>query len=394
MGEQIREAMMTGLPAHEAVQAIAAEPLTHPLLGVAPWLQGTALVVFLAVTGSWWFTGSFGTLVIAVALITWLVIPAVWILVIWLYRLRPKRILRALAKRLETGAALPSSLTAMMPRELRHVMTAEISDSEKARVAADLVPSLLGSNLRSQQFVMTLISPLIMLSIVMVGIHTMMLFIIPQFVDIFNDFGTDLPAMTEVVVGLSDLFSYFGTAGWVGVMIGCSVGVILVGFGLSSGWAAEYLETIPVVGITFRWAMQARLARILASMIRNDCAFAESLKTAAAGSGFQSVRQHGEMLAKEIEAQSGVVLPTRKLSGLPISMLFTASDTSSFQERKSAIAETFQSLSEMLDAATVGQGRLLAILIQIITVSFIGMLVVVCVLGMFLPLIKLLNDLS
>ncbi|MDG1895178.1 MAG: hypothetical protein P8J37_09730, partial [Fuerstiella sp.] len=37
VGEQLREALMTELPAHEAVRAVAAEPLSHPLLGIAPW---------------------------------------------------------------------------------------------------------------------------------------------------------------------------------------------------------------------------------------------------------------------------------------------------------------------------------------------------------------------
>ena len=193
---------------------------------------------------------------------------------------------------------------------------------------------------------------------------------------------------------MSKTAEYMGATGWLMVAIGLAAGLIVLATGLSSGWASQLLERAPIFGVAFRWAMQARVARILAAMIRNDCNYAESLRAATAGSGFQSVREHGQRLAKELEAQSGDLFPSRELSGLPISMLFVSDPSEGPQERKAAISDTFQSLSEMLDAATVGQGRLLAVVLQFTTVILTGVIIGVGVLAMFLPLIKLLNDLS
>ena len=229
-------------------------------------------------------------------------------------------------------------------------MTSSVDDEAKARVAGDLIPTLLGSNLRAQQFVMTLVGPLVLFSVVLLGIHSALLFIIPKFKKIFKDFGTDLPVITNFVVKMSDIMASVGTAGWL-VVAFCLFGfLIALAFGLSAGWAAELLESVPVFGVAFRWAMQARVARVMAAMIRNDCDYAEAVRTATAGSGFQRVRDHGILLAQELESQSGQVLPSRQLSGLPMSMLFTADPAGNHEERKVGIADTFQSLSEMLDA--------------------------------------------
>ena len=171
-------------------------------------------------------------------------------------------------------------------------------------------------------------------------------------------------------------------------------GLILTAISLSVGRVGEFLESVPLLGMAFRWAMQARVARVLAATIRCDVPYGESLRTATAGSGFQSVRQRGELLACELESGSGNMLPTEKLSGLPLSMLFSTDDRTSADHRRTAVADTFQSLSEMLDSATIGQGRLLSILIQMLTVFLAGLIVAIGLLAMFLPLIKLLNDLS
>ena len=394
LGEHLREAFLTGLPAHEAVRAVAAEPLTHPVLGIASWLQATAVLVFLCVCAFRQLTGSYQALVLATGILAVVGIPLLRIVLTQIYQSRPRALLRSLADRLEAGHSPPESLAMAMPAELRCVMNSHADDSSKAQVAAELLPSVLGGSLLTQQFVLTLIGPLVMMAVVSIGIYTGVLFVVTKFGRIFDDFGTELPSMTSVLISLGKLLEGFGIGGWVAyicLMIGM---VVFLVFCLSSGRGAEFLETLPVVGVAFRWSMQARVSRILSAMIRNNCSYSESLRTATAGSGFQSVRQLGELLATELETRSGQVLATRKLSGLPLSMLFVADSGQNEIERRSALSATFLNLSEMLEAATLGQGRLLSVIVQFFVILFTGCAVAFGVLAMFLPLIKLLNDLS
>ena len=300
IGEQIREALLTGLPAHEAVRAIAAEPLSHPILGVAPWLQVMATITFAVSLFARLGFGIFHDVAVITGIFAFVFVPLLWLTLRYVYHTRPKSILRRLASMLEAGQAVPASLDFAVPSELRHVMSSDISDGEKARVAADLVPSLVGSNFRAQQFVMTLVGPLLLFSMVLLGVHSMLLLIVPKFGRIFEDFGTQLPWLTEQIIFMSKTAEYMGATGWLMVAIGLAAGLIVLATGLSSGWASQLLERVPIFGVAFRWAMQARVARILAAMIRNDCNYAESLRAATAGSGFQSVREHGQRLAKVV----------------------------------------------------------------------------------------------
>ncbi len=394
LGEHLREALLTGLPAHEAVGAVAAEPLTHPVLGIVSWLQATAVLVFVFASAFWRLTGTYQSLVWATGILAVIGIPLLRVVLTQIYQTRPRALLRSLANRLEAGESLPGSLTTGMPAELRCVMNSQVDDSRKARVAAELVPSVLGGSLLSQQFVLTMVGPLVMMAVISIGIYTGLLFVVTKFGRIFDDFGTELPSMTSVLMSLSSLLESFGIGGWlayIGLMISM---VVFSAFCLSSSRGAELLEKIPVAGMAFRWSMQARVARILSAMIRNDCSYAESLRTATAGSGFQSVKQHGELLATELDTRSGQALAARKLSGLPLSMLFVSDSGQNENERRADLSATFLSISEMLEAATLGQGRLLAVIVQFLVILFTGFAVAFGVLAMFLPLIKLHNDLS
>lgn len=394
MGEQLRESLLTGLPAHAAVRALAAEPVSHAVPGVMPWLMGTAWLLFLLAQFCAYLTGDWGKAVLATGILAVVVTPVLTGIVRWMYEVRPRRIMRGLAAQLESGGDVQSATSALMPREVRAVMSSAISEEHKARVAAELVPSLMNGNLRVQQFVMTLVGPAVLLSMVIIGIYSVMLFIIPRFKSIFEDFGTDLPVMTEMVIRISDLFAWAGLTGWVVATLASVAAVLLLALLLASHRGAEMFEKIPVFGVAFRWAMQARVARVIAAMVRNGCSYSDSIRVATAGSGFRSVGRQGDLLAARLDSGDRPDTAVALLSGLPMSMLFASPSGAAGEHRRAVVADTFSGLADMLDAATVGQGRLFAMVVQFSTVTVIGLTVAFSVVALFLPLIKLLQDLS
>lgn len=394
VGEQLREALLSGLPAHEALRSVAAEPLSHPMLGIAPWLQGIATAMFAVALICWSLTGEFLEILIATGVVAIFVVPSLWLILREIYLVRPKKLLRSFADRIAAGEALPIQMSSAMSSELKYVMRSKVSDDAKARVTADLVPGLLGASLKTQQFVMATIGPLALLIVMLAVIYSGLLFVVPQFTDIFEGFGVELPAITNFVVSISKFIDSFGIAGWV-LMIVAGAGIlILAAVGMTTGWVAEILSRVPVVGMAFRWVMQAKVARILAAMLRNDCSYSESLRTATAGSDFASVKSTGDIMARELESGSRQVLSSPELSGLPISMLYVSESGQAGDERRIGMVKTFESLSEMLESAAHSQGRLFSIAVQFMTVSVAGFTVGFVVLALFLPLIRLLNDLS
>lgn len=394
IGEHLREALLTDLPAHEAVRAVSAEPWNHPLLSMAPWIQVVATMCWLVATSFWLLTGALWQAVVASAVVALVVSPMLWLTLHYLYKSRPQQILQNLARRLEAGETLSSAHSVLIPAELNAVMQSDMDDAGKARAAADLVPALLAGHTRSHEFALSMTGSLAILCAVLSVGYAGLLFIVPQFADIFEGFGVELPAVTLMVVQLGRLVEFFGLSGWFCLMGGMLLMLLLFSRALTSGPTMQLLEKLPVFGVAFRWAMQARVARTLAAMIRNGSSWSEALRVATYSSGFSKVREAGANIAQQMETGQSAVSSHYLLSGLPLSMLQTNSEQQSDEERRSAVAETFQSLSEMLTSATHGHGRLFAVILQILTIGVVSFVVAISVLAMFLPLINLLNGLA
>ena len=393
VGEHLREAVLSGLPAHEALRSVAAEPLSHPMLGVAPWLQCIATVLLAAAVTCWYATGNYFGMLIGTGVVAIVVVPVIWLILRNIYAIRPKKLLRAFADRMAAGEALPIQMSSAMSSELKYVMRSKISDDAKARVTADLVPGLLGANIKAQQFVMAIIGPLALLITMLLVVYTSLLFIVPQFEDIFEGFGVELPWMTQLIISTSKFVAALGITGWMLMIVAGGGVLILAAVGMTTGWITEALSRVPVLGMAFRWVMQAKVARILAAMLRNDCPYPESIRTATAGSDFGSVKSTGETMAQELESGSGQVVSSSELSGLPLSMLFVSDSGPAANDRRIGIARTFQSLSEMLESAAHSQGRLFAIAVQFMTMFVAAFTVGLVVVALFVPLIDLLNNL-
>lgn len=392
VGEQLREALLTDLPVHEAVRAISREPLDHPLPAVAPVLQLMAFAALGLLYAAWHYLRIHSAVVIAAGAVAFILVPLLSLFFFWNYRWRPARILNQLAARLETGQSLNRLTLAMAPSELRPVLGSGLKDQTKARIAADLVPLLTGGNLRAQQFVASLIAPLFMIGTVFACLHLATIIVLPGFRDIFDSFGLELPGLTKVILNLGEFASFFGVTGWVTATLVIAAALLLIAIGLSTGRIHELMATVPMFGLAFRWTMQARVARVLAAAVRNDCDYPNAIRIATEASGFHRVQEYGRMIAEQMQSGNKISTGHQDLSGLPMSMLLTP--TAETEHRRAAISDSFQDLSEMLDAATVGQGRLLAMIIQLATLVVTGIVITVAVFALYLPLIKLLSDLT
>ncbi len=83
------------------------------------------------------------------------------------------------------------------------------------------------------------------------------------------------------------------------------------------------------------------------------------------------------------------------LSALPLSLLMSKSSDAANQEAHSSrIAKNFSSIAEMLEKACQGRSFFLIMLCQMGLTVLMSVFVGLTVLALFMPLIKLLNDLA
>jgi type II secretory pathway component PulF len=371
---------------------------------VFPWAQGIATVLLLFSLIRWimlgglsavnWVAGTGPSFPWMISVTTIVLIPSAWLLTWYVFSARPRSLLRHVAGRLESGQLQLSELSGIMPRQLSAVLNSKIPNEGKARTISELIPLLPAETMRNQQFAIHMLGPMVLAGTLFLGIYALLAFAVPDITSLFIDWGVDLPILTEIFVDLSDMFSSGGLTGWC-LCFALFVTTTLAAFWLlSSGIISDWMESVPLVGVGFRWTMLSRVARLLAVMIRNDCPYPEALRAATGASHVRSVRTEGDMLARELESGGHILIPPRKLKGLPISMLFATDGTASETRRRTSIASTFQILAEMLDNATVNQGRLLALFLHFFIVMSAAVFVLLMMVGCFLPLIKMMNDIS
>lgn len=394
IGERLREAILNGLPTHEAIRAVAAEPFEHPMMMLMPWLLVLAFFVSAVMTvlavmsdGARWIAS-------ITAIAAPLVVLCVWPMVgMWVVE-RPRRALRTLADQMERGHMPRLLIFQRMSGEMGAVARSELADDAKARSLADLVPTATTSNLRSHQFAARLIGPLLILSLMVWGIQIVCLTVIPQFRTIFSGFGLQLPMMTEAIFFVSGMIEFLGMPGLL-ISIGFLGGLLclLYVFLASSRWN-ELIGLVPWLGYSARWLLQARLARMLSVLLRNQADPALALEVAAQTSSSKSIRKEGERLAAMVREGLPEQTSSKLLSGLPVSLLFQVSESDRKEQTQLEASQSFSLYADALEHAAAGSGSFFAVLVEVFVILTVGVLLGFLTLGIFLPLARLMNDLS
>ncbi|TRZ37412.1 type II secretion system F family protein [Niallia circulans] len=121
-----------------------------------------------------------------------------------------------------------------------------------------------------QKIVSALTYPIAIAIIAIVVVIFLLVSIVPTFVDMFKDFGGELPAITQFVLNASEFMQVFW---WLIVllMIGFVVGILVVRNNKASKYYLDYfLLRIPIFGKILQKAALARMTRTLSSLFSSS----------------------------------------------------------------------------------------------------------------------------
>ncbi|MGK7295874.1 MAG: type II secretion system F family protein [Candidatus Wenzhouxiangella sp. M2_3B_020] len=114
----------------------------------------------------------------------------------------------------------------------------------------------------------------------------LLVFVIPQFESIFQSFGGDLPAFTQLVVNLSESLQQVG---WLYLLIFIVAVVAIIQLKKRSKPFAHFLDRmslkLPIVGGVLEKAALSRFARTLATTFAAGVPLVDALKTVAGATG-------------------------------------------------------------------------------------------------------------
>jgi type II secretory pathway component PulF len=138
--------------------------------------------------------------------------------------------------------------------------------------------------------------PAVLTVAALAAITALMVFVIPRFEPIFRQGRTDMPALTEALLTLSQGIRDFG---WIGLML---IGVLLAGLFTPAGrrQADEALLRLPLFGRLLESLEVERWARGLALLAGRGVSLPEALRIAAALFSNAVMREAGDILADRV----------------------------------------------------------------------------------------------
>jgi type IV pilus assembly protein PilC len=214
--------------------------------------------------------------------------------------------------------------------------------------------------------------------------------VVPQFKRIFEDFGTSLPGMTLVLIGASDLIMAYGL--YCGVLLLLLALTLLIALRTPGALPlrAAVLTAIPGIGKMYLLTCLAQFSRMLALLVRCDCPLPLALSLAASTSQNAWLEARCRMLASELERGESLAHTARYVRGIPHEMrqIFR------WSERKRTFPEALEAAADMFDSRASLQSNVIGPILEPFVIVMTGLTVGFIVMCLFMPLIKLLNDLS
>ena len=232
-----------------------------------------------------------------------------------------------------------------------------------------------------QQVKSALRYPAFVLAAMVAAVAVINLFVIPAFASVFKGFDAELPWMTRLLLATSDFTLRYG-----GLLALAAMGGAL----LFRQWvrtppgrlAWDRLKLrLPVAGPIVRKATLSRFARSLSLSLRSGVPVAQALGVVAATVDNSHIARSVEGLRERVE-RGETILRAAALSGIftPIvlQMIAVGGETGAIDDLMEEVADLYASEVEY-ELKTLGQQ------IEPILIVFLGVLVLILALGVFLP---------
>jgi type II secretory pathway component PulF len=307
---------------------------------------------------------------------------------------RLRTVTEALANDLRSGKTLPEAV-AQQKRQLPSYYSALLTAGMRSGRLPEVLATLGGYTRQLSLLGSILIEALFYPAIVLIVGYSLFLavlyFIAPQFKKIFDEFGLQLPAFTQLFLDASDHLLVLAAA-----PIGAVIGVLVLYFVTTrtprGKWlASQVISSVPIIGKFLRSARLAAFTELLALLVKYGVPLPEAFRLAGQGSSDAVIRATAEDVALSLERGTPL---GQSLQGRGLVPEWTAWMTAN-GEARGDLADTLEEIAELYRRQVDGRAAILrsilpGALIFLVAGLFIGSFVM----AMFLPLIKLLEGLS
>ncbi|NTS76572.1 type II secretion system F family protein [Catenovulum sp. SM1970] len=214
----------------------------------------------------------------------------------------------------------------------------------------------------------------------------LLLFVVPQFQEIFASFGAELPAFTQMVIGISEVLQDHGLK--IAAILAIAVAAFLYTYKRNRKLRDNLdgvLLKLPVVGMIVNKGSLARYARTLATTFSAGVPLIEALDSAAGASGNAVYRKAILNIKHEVSAGMQMNIAMRNTNLFPamvVQMVQIGEESGAIDDMLNKVAAIYE---QEVDDAVDGLSSLIEPLIMAVLGVVIGGLII----AMYLPIFEM-----
>jgi len=228
--------------------------------------------------------------------------------------------------------------------------------------------------------------PAMVIAVAIIVSAILLIFVVPQFEEVFSGFGAELPAFTQIIVGMSR----FAVSYW--------WAMLLVSVGSVAGFIFAYKRSptmqhtmdrwilkVPVIGQIMNNSAIARFARTTAVTFKAGVPLVEALGIVAGATGNKVYEEGVLRMRDDVSVGYPVNMAMKQINLFPhmvVQMTAIGEEAGALDTMLFKVAEYYeQEVNNAVDA--------LSSLLEPMIMVFIGTIVGGMVIGMYLPIFKL-----
>lgn len=299
-----------------------------------------------------------------------------------------KEVAARLRLSLEQGKRLSEAMT-FFPRIFDRLYCNMIKAGEEAGILDSILMRLAtyiekAEKIKSQ-VKGAMIYPIIILFVAGCVISAILLFVVPQLQELFSSAGGELPALTQMIIVASDAFKNY----WY-MIIGAVVGVVtLLNKWFETEGGKKFLDItllkVPVVSDLVLKSSIARMTRTLSTLLAAGVGVVEALEIAAKTSGNHVVEMTLLRCKESVIQGKSLAAPLGREKLIPdmvSQMIGVGEQSGTIDQMTGKIADFYE---EEVEVAV----KNLTSVIEPILMVFLGVIIAVLVVAMYLPIFKM-----
>lgn len=228
--------------------------------------------------------------------------------------------------------------------------------------------------------------PAMVIAVALIVSSILLVFVVPQFEEVFKGFGADLPAFTKMIVALSR----FMVSWWWAILL--AVTGVIVAFIMAKNRSVAFsrlldrlILKVPVVGQIMHNSAIARFSRTLAVTFKAGVPLVEALDTVAGATGNVLYEDAVRNIRDDVSVGYPVNVAMKQVNLFPhmvVQMTAIGEEAGALDTMLFKVAEFYeQEVNNAVDA--------LASLLEPLIMVFLGVIVGGMVVAMYLPIFKL-----